>query len=1076
MTPLPDAVLRALRPRRAVPASIPGPTRKPIEALRNKLTRGRFTYREAVARGVQSQHHPELRPLRIAAHALIDDLSIAGLRTASLETLAAFMCLARQLDSDLPIVPALIEARGVPDVVAAARLALDLSVDSPGNWTQEIYLGLDATKARWIGEAWRPIRAAVCAAGPADYEAARRRALALGADAAPWVAAHLAYAFPDEPWGDAALSAWLAAPAVDPRRDVAFLLSCCREPALVRTFAGSLPPFTLARYAAELAVGLPEPDALALLGGALPGLLAKPRHGPLMKTPPRDLATALTCFASEAAARILATYAGHPILNAIVAGYFQDHPELAEALTTGAKGKALAKRVVAQLDAAGDGAPAATEAAIPALLRDQPWRGKPAKGRALAGVALLADPEERVALPASASAPAPEADAHPMTDAEVAAYVAELAQGRYHSVATRITYLPGGGYRRLRIPPALGLEVWNQGRGYLDTDPIAWVARHGVAALPGFLQHDKLSALDYEGADAYLAAILSFVSPRVALLIARIAARRKRHRRAARAWLIAHAATAALGLIPAAVGPLGPDRDDAEAALLVIAAAGHVDAVTTTAARYGADARDVIDALLARDPLRARQTPPKLPAFLRLERLPPVRLASGAPLPPPAVAALVEMLSISSVDAPYPGLARLAAIDPASLGAFAHALLEQWLLADSPGRHAWMLHAAVAFPSADSERRLTGLARDWARRDQAKAERVCVALAALASDAALMHLAHIAATSRFRELRTTIGQLLDEAAAARGLDRDALDDRTVPDLGLDADGRLRVSFGARAFTASLDAGLGLVVKDDRGTALPGLPRKTKADDPALADAGLARLKALRADAAAIADRQLRRLERAMVRRRTWSLPDFQQHLARHPLVTAIARGLVWRVVEGAPPQRFRVAEDATLASVDDALLTLGPTCRVGVAHPLDLGDDARAWAARFADYELIQPFAQLTRETYACPPAERAATSSPRFVGLSVPATKLLGALEARDFERSSASSVTAYRRTVATSAGAADAILDLTPGFEIMDLADGAPPQVIGALRLTAGATFGDLDPIAYSELIRDLEALRPS
>lgn len=1035
METIPLAVLRTLRPRRAVPASIPGPARKPIEALRNKLTHGRFTYRAAVARGVESTYLPELLPLRTAAHALIDDLSLARLRAASLETLAAFMCMAHRLDRDLPIAPAVAAARGVADLVEAARLALDMSVDSPGNWTQEIYLRKDATRATWVGEAWRPVRSAVCAASDADYAAARRRALALGTGAAPWITAHLAYAFPDEPWGDAALTAWLEATPDDPRRDVAFLLSCCRDPALVRAFGGRVAPFTLALYAAEVAVSVPEADALALLGAAIPGALAKPGYGPVLKTPPRELATALTCFASEGAARILATYAGHPILNAVVAGYFQDHPELAEALNGGPKGKALARRVIATATG-DDGAPAA-EAALPAVLRERPWRHKPSAGRVLEGVALLPGLEERVELPPDAR----------------------------HLERIDDT-------RALRF----GLEGWNQGAGWLETGAVAWVARHGLAALPGFLHQDRLGYLDYESADDFRAAILSFVSPRVALLIARIAARRKRHRRAARAWLITHAATAALGLIPAAVGPLGPDRDDAEAALLVIADAGHVDAVTTAAARYGADARDVIAALLARDPLRARQAPPKLPAFLRLERLPAVRLASGAPLPPSAVAALVEMLSISSVDTPYPGLARLAAIDPASLGAFTHALLEQWLLADSPGRHAWMLHAAVAFPSADSERRLTGLARDWARRDRAKAERACVALAALASDAALMHLAHIGSTSRFRELRTTVGQLLDEAAAARGLDRDALDDRTVPDLGLDADGRLRVSFGARAFTASLDAGLGLVVKDDRGTALPGLPRKTKADDPALADAGLARLKALRADAAAIADRQLRRLERAMVRRRTWSLPDFQQHLARHPLLTAIARGLVWRVVEGAPPQRFRVAEDATLASVDDALLTLGPTCRVGVAHPLDLGDDARAWAALFADYELIQPFAQLTRETYACPPAERAATSSPRFAGLCVPATKLLGALEARDFERSSASSVTAYRRTVATSAGAADAILDLTPGFEIMDLADGAPPQVVGELRLTAGATFGDLDPIAYSELIRDLEALRPS
>ena len=70
--------------------------------------------------------------------------------------------------------------------------------------------------------------------------------------------------------------------------------------------------------------------------------------------------------------------------------------------------------------------------------------------------------------------------------------------------------------------------------------------------------------------------------------------------------------------------------------------------------------------------------------------------------------------------------------------------------------------------------------------------------------------------------------------------------------------------------------------------------------------------------------------------------------------------------------------------------------------------------------------------------------------------------------------SVAAYRRPVATRRGAAVATLELSPGFEIADLADGARPQTLGDLHLSADATFGDVDPIAYSELIRDLEALR--
>src|SRR3954470_19616551 len=140
MQPIPQAVLRALSPRRSIPDTVSPPPRKAIEALGKKLATGKFVYREAIAHGVQSTFFPELEPIRRAAHALFEDLSLERLRATSLESLAAFACLVQQLHSDLPVVPALVEARGVADVIEIATLALDFSLDSPNNWTGEIYL------------------------------------------------------------------------------------------------------------------------------------------------------------------------------------------------------------------------------------------------------------------------------------------------------------------------------------------------------------------------------------------------------------------------------------------------------------------------------------------------------------------------------------------------------------------------------------------------------------------------------------------------------------------------------------------------------------------------------------------------------------------------------------------------------------------------------------------------------------------------------------------------------------------------------------------------------------------------
>lgn len=1075
MSPIPQAVLSALRPRRSLPATISPPPKKPIETLRKKLQTGKFTYRHAVARGVDSQVAPELAELRRAAHVLIEDLTLDGLRAASLEALAGFWLMVRTLDHDLPIAPALLDARGVLDLVEIATLADDFSMDSPGNWTVEAHLLRQRRHPRAARD-WMPVRNAVCAASEADYVATRERALTLGSAAPVLTRAHLAYVFPDEAWGDAALTAWFAENEDLAFRDGAFLLSVCREPELIRRFAGKQPT-ALSENASDLALTLSEADAIALLTEVLPALLIKPQYGPLLKTPPRDVATALTYFRTSAGATALAPYAGHPILGPIVAVYFQDNPEWADALSANASkaGRAAAARVLAQIERSEDDSPLAAAEDIPALLRERPWRKALPKGRVLGEIEILPGLEEHLLLPPEARRSRRLGDsAREMTQAEEDAYRAKTQSSPHLSIDYEHARIPHG-FEELRVPDALGVELWNQGRGWTNAGPLAWVARQGLAALPGFLDKRRMSYLDYEGADEFRAAIFSFISPRIALLVARIAARRKKHRREALRWLSEHATTAALGLVPAAVGPLGADRDDAEAALGFLAKCGQRAAVEAASARYGAGAAQVIADLLARDPLGARQTPSKLPEFLRVERLPALRLTSGERLPEAATLAVLEMLSISSLDAAYPGLSHLTDVRPESLEALACALLEQWLLADAPGRCEWMLHAVVQLRSEEGERRIASLAREWARRDKAKAERACAALAALATDAAFMHLGHIAETSRFEDLRKSVQGLLDDAASARGLSREELEDRTVPNLGLDADGCLRISFGERQFTASLDASLALVVRDADGSVLGALPRKTKQDDEGLAKAGIERLKTLRADAATIAVRQVRRLERMMVNQRAVTLGDFRLRVASHPVTRPIARALVW-CARLSPDEAytFRIAEDGTFANVEDTALTLNELASVTVAHPLELGAELVTWSALFADYEIIQPFAQLARETFVCPAEERTLATTRRFAGLVLEATKLLGSLEARDFVRSHPGSVSSYLRALPGSDATAE--LAISPGFEIADLSSGSQAQTLGVLQLSNEMTFGALPPIVYSELMRDLELLRRS
>ncbi|MCP4918469.1 MAG: DUF4132 domain-containing protein [Proteobacteria bacterium] len=167
-----------------------------------------------------------------------------------------------------------------------------------------------------------------------------------------------------------------------------------------------------------------------------------------------------------------------------------------------------------------------------------------------------------------------------------------------------------------------------------------------------------------------------------------------------------------------------------------------------------------------------------------------------------------------------------------------------------------------------------------------------------------------------------------------------------------------------------DEGLAPFVKNPDGTRRKALPKLSSKDDPAKAAAALASWKGLRADAKSQAKSVLYRLDRAMGGGRRWALADWRRDLADHRLVGHLVRRLVWLADNGA----FCLAEDGTLADVDDERFT--PQSPTRLAHPIDL--DLSGWREVFDDYEIIQPIAQLERPVFTPTADELGATELAR--------------------------------------------------------------------------------------------------
>lgn len=548
-------------------------------------------------------------------------------------------------------------------------------------------------------------------------------------------------------------------------------------------------------------------------------------------------------------------------------------------------------------------------------------------------------------------------------------------------------------------------------------------------------------------------------------------------------WLARYPDTAARGLVPAALGEPGAAHEAARAALRWLHEEGHAEAVRRQAAAYGPQAAAAVAQLLAIAPEELLpDTLPALPRTLPLAALPRLVLdGTGHALPQACVPDVLMAMMLGRADAPYPGLpALLDTLAPDSLARFGRALLAWWIGNGRPSKERWMFALQGRLGDDETARQLYGLLRQWrAALDRVRAYDAMAMLGEIGSDAALMHLAELARQTRYDDLRSRADRMLGEVAEQRGLSLDQLADRTVPDLGLDARARLVLDFGPRSFEVRMDDHFQPVVHDARGKPLKALPKPGANDEPGKAATATAQLRDLRKLARTVAATQVKRLEAAMCAQRRWSVDEFMPFFANHPVLRVFSRPLVWGVfgasrrLEGT----FRLTAEGELADLHDDPVKLPGTARIGLPHPLELAalDPSlpAAWAAVLADYEVMQPFEQLSRQTFALDDALRTRRDLPHWAGRQVSNAGLMG-LETRGWVREvgEGGMVDSFNKAVP---GGRRMRVQLDEGWFVQDSPDGKALQTVTSVALDGPeksvGTMGDLPPVVFSEVERDLQ-----
>lgn len=445
----------------------------------------------------------------------------------------------------------------------------------------------------------------------------------------------------------------------------------------------------------------------------------------------------------------------------------------------------------------------------------------------------------------------------------------------------------------------------------------------------------------------------------------------------------------------------------------------------------------------------------KVPASLRA--LPPLRVGEVR-LSPEQVAQVLAATATGRRDHPLLVAVREHA-DLRSRDRFAVAMLNGWLNGGAPAKDGWILPGSGTLGDETYVGQLAPMVREWPGQSQHKrATNGLTALRNVGTDVALQQIAGIAAKVKFRALKERAGEAMEEVAADLQLTRDQLEDRVVPDGGLDERGQRVFDYGSRQFVASVTPDAKVIVRElvdgkPSGKAKTTLPPVGKKDEAEQATAEREAFKLLKKSLTDIAKIQSKRLENAMISGRRWTFAEFDAHVAHHPVLRSLLAGIVWGVFDDAElVGTCRLDEDGALIDADDEPVDVGEHT-LGVVHPLELTrQTAAAWGEVLSDFELTTPFQQLDRPLFELPADQGDDVLLHGVADAVVPVTRFLGAVSKYQWERGSVEDAGVYYGyTKYFPAAGLSAVFTVSEGFYAGSVTD-SPDQAIDGVHLVRG------------------------
>ncbi len=360
-----------------------------------------------------------------------------------------------------------------------------------------------------------------------------------------------------------------------------------------------------------------------------------------------------------------------------------------------------------------------------------------------------------------------------------------------------------------------------------------------------------------------------------------------------------------------------------------------------------------------------------------------VRFADGTDVPEEYMKAVL----ICYTDGDYQTGRKLAEkLSPDDLAVFAEEVLGRWINAGAVAKNKWVLTFSAVNGKSNVISALVSYIKYWSENMRgALAVSAVKALALNGSPEALMQVDNMSRKFKSNQVKASAQEALIDAAEFLGITIEELSDRIVPDFNFDERMCRVFDYGSRKFSVYLTPSLEIeIFNGDKK--IKNLPKPSANDVAEVAEKSYAEFKEMKKQLKSAVKLQTARLEYTLMCERRWTKENWEKLFVKNPLMHCFAIGLIWGIYDdGRLVSTFRYLDDGSFTTSEEDEFEIPENAEISLVHPVELSaDELSAWTEQLADYEITQPFAQLSRPVYRPEKDEAGGTEIKRFYGKTV--------------------------------------------------------------------------------------------